>query len=88
MIERATLLADGEVIDLPHLLDMAEDVPPARMIEDGAFRVGDIVDLETLEARYLAWASEQAGGDHAWLAEQLGVSPRTLYRKLQDSRKG
>ncbi len=88
LIERATLLADGEVVDLPHLLDMAEDIPPARVIEDGAFRVGDIVDLETLEARYLTWASQRAGGDHARLAEQLGVSPRTLYRKLQDCRKG
>jgi transcriptional regulator with PAS, ATPase and Fis domain len=72
LIERATLLADGEVVDLPHLLDMAEDIPPARVIEDGAFRVGDIVDLETLEARYLTWASQRAGGDHARLAEQLG----------------
>ena len=88
LIERATLLADGEVVDLPHLLDMADDIPPARVIEDGAFRVGDIVDLETLEARYLTWASQRAGGDHARLAAQLGVSPRTLYRKLQDCRKG
>ena len=86
LIERASLLADGEVIDLPHLLDMADDLPPPRLAEDGAFRLGEVVDLSTLEVRYLAWASQRSDGDHAQLAERLGVSPRTLYRKLQGVR--
>ena len=88
MIERASLLADGEVIDLPHLLDMADDLPSPRLAEDGAFRLGEVVDLSTLEVRYLAWASRRSDGDHAQLAERLGVSPRTLYRKLQGVREG
>ena len=83
LIERATLLADGDSIDLPHLLDMADDVPAARAVDDGAFRLGEIVDLQTLESRYLAWAGERSGGDPARLAEQLGISLRTLYRKRQ-----
>ena len=83
LIERATLMADGEVIDLPHLLDMADDVPAAQVSDDGAFRIGEIVDLATLEARYLAWVRQRATGDHSQLAARLGVSPRTLYRKLQ-----
>ncbi len=86
LIERASLLADGEVIDLPHLLDMADDLPPLRLAEDGAFRLGEVVDLSTLEVRYLAWASQRSDGDHTQLAERLGVSPRTLYRKLQGVR--
>ncbi len=84
LIERATLMADGEVIDLPHLLDMADDVPAAQVSEDGAFRIAEIVDLATLEARYLAWVRQRETGDHAQLAERLGISPRTLYRKLQE----
>ena len=88
LIERASLLADGEVIDLPHLLDMADDLPSPRLAEDGAFRLGEVVDLSTLEVRYLAWASQRSDGDHAQLAERLGVSPRTLYRKLQGVREG
>jgi transcriptional regulator with PAS, ATPase and Fis domain len=88
LIERATLLADGDSIDLPHLLDMADDVPAARAVDDGAFRLGEIVDLGTLESRYLAWAGERAGGDPARLADQLGVSLRTLYRKRQTGRSG
>ena len=83
LIERATLMADGEVIDLPHLLDMADDVPAAQASEDEAFLVAEIVDLANLEARYLAWVCQRETGDHAQLAERLGVSPRTLYRKLQ-----
>ncbi|MBS1140471.1 MAG: sigma54 specific transcriptional regulator, Fis family [Proteobacteria bacterium] len=83
LIERATLMADGEVIDLPHLLDMADDVPAALLGEDGVFRIAEVIDLATLEERYLAWVRQRATGDHAQLAERLGVSPRTLYRKLQ-----
>jgi two-component system response regulator HydG len=86
LIERATLLADGDCIDLPQLLDMADDLPAPRVVDDGAFRVGEIVDLATLESRYLAWAGTRAGGDQARLAAQLGISLRTLYRKRQGSR--
>jgi two-component system response regulator HydG len=83
LIERATLLADGDSIDLPQLLDMADDIPAARVADDGAFRLGEIVDLGSLEKRYLAWAQQHAGNDPARLAEQLGISLRTLYRKRQ-----
>jgi len=86
LIERATLLADGDSIDLPQLLDMADDVPAPRMADDSAFRLHEIVDLATLESRYLAWAGEQSGGDPAPLAAQLGISLRTLYRKRQGGR--
>jgi DNA-binding NtrC family response regulator len=86
LIERATLLADGDSIDLPQLLDMADDIPAARVADDGAFRLGEIVDLGSLEKRYLAWAQQHAGNDPARLAEQLGISLRTLYRKRQGGR--
>src|SRR5574343_340382 len=86
LIERASLLADGDSIDLPHLLDMGADLPPARADDDGAFRLADIVDLATLESRYLAWAGSRAGGDQNRLAAQLGISLRTLYRKRQGGR--
>jgi transcriptional regulator with PAS, ATPase and Fis domain len=83
LIERATLLADGDSIDLPQLLDMADDIPAPRVVDDGAFRLGEIVGLGSLEKRYLAWAQQHAGNDPARLAEQLGISLRTLYRKRQ-----
>ena len=85
LIERATLLADGETIDLPHLTEMADDLPLAPQSAEGAFQLQAIVDLETLEKSYLGWARARSGGNLSVLAEQLGVSQRTLYRKLQES---
>jgi len=84
LIERATLLADGEFIDVPHLTELADDLPPAEApAVSGGFAISDVVPLATLEQRYLAWARARPGLDAATLAGRLGVSPRTLYRKLQ-----
>jgi DNA-binding NtrC family response regulator len=62
---------------------MAEDIPPALPDASGAFQLAEVVDLETLEKRYLDWAKGQPGNDLPALARRLGVSQRTLYRKLQ-----
>jgi len=83
LIERATLLADGEIIDLPHLEDMAEELPPVHPDDGNAFRLSEVVDLASLERRYLDWARNRPGSEAAGLARQLGVSQRTLYRKLR-----
>jgi two-component system, NtrC family, response regulator HydG len=46
-----------------------------------------IVPLEQMEQRYLQWAACNYPGDRQSLAAKLGVSERTLYRKLQHSTK-
>jgi two-component system response regulator HydG len=83
LVERATLLADGEVIDLVHLTDLADDLPPVAAPGNGAFVVSEVLSLDEMERRYLAWAKARPGMDSAELARSLSVSPRTLYRKLQ-----
>lgn len=83
LIERATLLADGEMIDLPHLTEMDDELPFAPPSADGAFQLSGVVDLVTLEKSYLAWARAGSDGNLDDLAKRLGVSQRTLYRKLQ-----
>jgi transcriptional regulator with PAS, ATPase and Fis domain len=89
LIERATLLADGELIDRPHLTELAEDLPPALpSAVAGAFQLNEVVDLATLERRYLEWAKNRPGAHLPDLAAQLGVSQRTLYRKLQGGGEG
>ena len=45
--------------------------------------LAEVVDLATLEKRYLDWARSQPGNDLPTLAKRLGISQRTLYRKLQ-----
>ena len=84
LIERATLLADGDLIEPAHLDEMDEDCPPPISIRGDGFIVDDVVALATLEQRYLGWAKDRGGLDMTRLAARLGVSPRTLYRKFQD----
>jgi transcriptional regulator with PAS, ATPase and Fis domain len=72
LLERANLLADGDVIDLGHLppgLGGAA-VPAARTLEDA-----ELVALRE------ALASHR--GNRRSLARALGISERTLYRKLR-----
>ena len=83
LIERATLMADGEIIDLPHLTEMAEDLPALPVSAAKGFSVSQVLTLAALENAYLDWVKQRSGGDVALLAEQLGISQRTLYRKLQ-----
>jgi transcriptional regulator with PAS, ATPase and Fis domain len=84
IIERATLFADGDLIDLHHLMEIGEESLPALQADSDAFLVDQILTLATLEQRYLAWAQGRIGRpDMAELATRLGVSQRTLYRKLQ-----
>jgi len=85
LIERATLLADGDSIDLSHLVEMADSPLPLAVgthVWEG-FGVDRIVELDELERRYLRWARQNHQGEMDGLARCLGVSTRTLYRKLE-----
>lgn len=77
ILERACLLCDGEEIQVEHLPGLAQ----ARFGAAGdavAPRPAIIDDLERL--------LESHGGSRKMLAEQLGISERTLYRRLLDLR--
>ena len=86
LIERATLLADGDTIDQSHLTEMAEDIPPAlpdfqrRLSTDRCRRSGNAG--KTLPRL----GKGRPGNDLPTLAGRLGISQRTLYRKLQAQR--
>ena len=81
VLERATLLADGDCIQPQHLpepiqqaVESRHDASPKRPIET----------LDEVEKRYLNEISQKfAHRDRRWLAQQLGLSERTLYRKLR-----
>ena len=77
IIERALLMADGDTLLPDHL-------PPelTNGSAEGMPGVDAIVPLEVAELRYLQWALAHHGGDRKSLAAQLGISERTLYRKL------
>jgi len=83
ILEHALILADGSVIQPQHFPPGVGTAPwhgTAAPAPDFA----EILPLENLEKRYLAWADKSFPGDRKTLAEKLGLSERTLYRKLRE----
>jgi two-component system response regulator HydG len=89
IVERAVLLSDGIQIEAEHLpahLGGARASIPAPPSENDSWPWGDVLlPLEEVEHRYLRWVYETHSGDRKALAERLGVSERTLYRKLRQA---
>jgi DNA-binding NtrC family response regulator len=82
VIERACVLATGPEILPEHLPSAARDrdyTPAPGMPASG----DEIVPLEVAEQRYVRWAAQRLGADRRMLAERLGISERTLFRKLR-----
>ena len=78
ILERASLMAVDETIQPEHLTIAPDDDDDPLRPDRGA-----IVTLAEAEQRYLRWALRQHRGDRRSLARKLGVSERTLFRKLQ-----
>ncbi len=80
LLERACLLADGDLIGPEHLpaLGAGRSPRPGTCVPD------EIVPLAELERRYLAQAAVTWTGDRGDLARRLGISERTLFRKLRE----
>ena len=77
ILERASLMADGDTIMSEHLfMESMESASPEKHISQ------EIIPLEQAEHQYLQWAAAQFEGDRRALAKKLGLSQRTLYRKL------
>ncbi|NOT18033.1 MAG: sigma-54-dependent Fis family transcriptional regulator [Sulfuriferula sp.] len=81
ILERASLLADDDTI-LPAHLD-SEIIQAVPDTSSATFIGQNIIPLATLEQHYLQWALAHFGNDKKALAQQLGISERTLYRKIQ-----
>ncbi len=87
LIERAVLLTDGSVIEPPHLpANLGSPEPDAASPETLSWPWGDrVLPLDEVEHRYLRSVEARYEGDRRELAERLGVSERTLYRKLRQA---
>ena len=83
ILERASLLADGESILPEHLPDSDGAGTGADRFRDS----GEIIPLKRMEDRYLRWAVDNFREENSALANKLGISERTLYRKLRSIRK-
>jgi len=79
VVSKAAMSSEGEIIrlgDLPReVLHAANGAPsPAPLLEG---------DLEEMERRMIEEALKRSGGDQTKAARQLGISRRTLSRKLK-----
>ncbi|MHB1511918.1 MAG: sigma-54-dependent transcriptional regulator [Acidiferrobacter sp.] len=84
VVERSlTLAADIEVLDAEdiHLDQGSKDVGPPLFAH-----MRDLVSLEELERRYLAYVLERTQGNQAKAAEILQVGKNTVWRRVRDSK--
>jgi two-component system response regulator HydG len=79
ILERACLLSDGGKILLEYF---PRSVIGDRASADLPVMACEVVPLEEAERRYLRWAESAFEGSKKELAQRLGISERTLYRKL------
>lgn len=84
LLERASLMADGDEIEPRHILDTDNEVDTSAKLQSGQVpqAAGTWLTLKENERRYLVWALAAHHGDRPALARRLGVSERTLFRKL------
>ena len=84
ILERASLLTDGDEILPEHLppecaCDGYQHYPaPSLAFPD------EVLPLKIIEHTYLQWVAARHKGDNRSLAKLLGLSERTLYRKLEN----
>ncbi|MBI5786197.1 MAG: sigma-54-dependent Fis family transcriptional regulator [Rhodocyclales bacterium] len=87
LIERATILVDGDEIEAGHFDAPAlrnRQVEVAQSPNDAsAFVVERPIPLAELERRYVAWVAERLPGDRGAQAAALELGKRTYYRKLK-----
>ena len=80
MLERMMVLADGDVLTEK---DLPEELLPAASFVGGAPRsMPTDMTMDELERLAIDKALEQCGGNRTHAAEKLGISVRTLQRKL------
>lgn len=78
IVQRANLMADSDIIELHNLPE--ECINRDDNKDKACF--SDLISLKELEKRYLEWAMHRVD-NKIELAKKLGVSERTLYRKLE-----
>ncbi|MRR52175.1 MAG: sigma-54-dependent Fis family transcriptional regulator [Rhodocyclaceae bacterium] len=81
VLERASLLCDGDLIQAGHLAEEITQMPPSlagETAQDPAANTLERLQLDALRQRLAHFQ-----GNRKALAEELGISERTLYRKLK-----
>ncbi len=83
ILERASILADGEFIHREHLPSACTEQTPSQAAS-ASLPFEQVMTLEEMEKRYLRWALERLPPSRREQAHALGVSERTLFRKIEN----
>ncbi len=78
LVERMVVLAHGQVLDIA-------DIPPQvreKAYGGGEVRIDAELTVDEMERRMIIQALEKTNGNRTKAAEKLGISRRTLHRKL------
>jgi len=93
-IERAVVLTKGEMVvprDLPPEILKAMEVPAAReaaLMDEKTISISLGTSLETIEKRVIEETLRHSRGDKNLASKILGISARTIYRKIEEEKKG
>jgi two-component system response regulator HydG len=82
-IERAVALARYEAIAVDDLPEQVRAYRPAHALVAGD-EPSELVSLAEVERRYILRVVEAASGNKTMAADVLGITRKTLYRKLQE----
>jgi two-component system response regulator HydG len=84
ILERACLLADDGIIRPEHL--PAPETTTDKPSREVPFPLDQksVLPIDVVESRYIHWLTRHFEGSRAQLADLLGISERTLYRKMHD----
>ena len=92
VIERATILAKGDLIEPNHLPALGAVPPPAAPAPSAALTIAPGMTVDEAEQKLIMATLDAAGGNKTRAAEMLGISLKTLHNKLnrfkEDTAKG
>ena len=88
VIERAIILARGELIELSHLPPLASvAAAPATPVDNG-LAIAPGMTVDEAEQKLIVATLDSAGGNKTRAAEMLGISLKTLHNKLNRFKAG
>ena len=85
VIQRAMILAPGDVIEVRHL-NLPESVASGDRTERGAGAAPALLDMKSLERTHIMETLAAVKGSRKLAVQRLGISERTLRYKLQQYR--
>ena len=83
-VERAVVLSTGPYLEAGLLLPGSEDEPVVDVVESEPLSPGDVRPLDEVEKTTILQALRFLGGNKSETARKLGITRKTLHKKLKD----